>query len=220
MLRASNFTYKTYGTIGTMYESYLREGPLTTFTPNIISLAEKVSGEGVTLLQDIFRISRETLKSKAKARDYFKDETHERLYQEHQRRTVDDILDSEYTWGCGDFGMLFATIARYKGIPAKYIQCTDVMAYISFNGTTGHVYVECYLPEGTYLVDSIRGEIVNIKEEKDKQQLYSFENKGRKYLFVECFSGLDPRDAGITTHEEMFQSLVKANEEYLRVNKI
>jgi hypothetical protein len=194
-------------------EHYLQEGPLTRFTPLMKKLADSVQGEEDELLRNIFGLVDSILSKQAEA--FTQEEFVQRLYKEHQRRTADEIAKSTYNYGCDEYGILFATIAWLKGIPTKYIQCAEVVSYATKQGTYGHVYLECYFENDTFFVDSTTGQLYPIKNEEEKQHFYDVDVPGHKHIMVECFTGLDPADAGITSHEAMVQSIIKADEEYL-----
>lgn len=200
-------------------QSFLTEGYLTKATPLIQELAQKTDGTGKELLESFFKIVNSTLTKSAKE-VFSQEEFQEKLHQEHLKRTADDVIKSGYNYGCDEYGIVFATIARIKGIPTKYIQCAEVISYATKNGINGHVYLQCYLDDGTYLVDSTRGTIIKLNSEEDKLQLYFVNTPECKQIMVEAYSGLDSWEAGIKSHEDMIQALVKADEEYLKQHVI
>ncbi len=107
-----------------MHKEYLQEGPLSKFSQTVKDFAKYIDGEGLGLM---FNIQYNVAGELGPRQDPWKtnEERNELLHREHQKRTAEDILKSTYTFGCDEFGILIATIARFKGIPTKYIQCSD-----------------------------------------------------------------------------------------------
>lgn len=194
---------------------FLNEGHLTTSTPSIKEIANKVEGTDIELLQNIFDVVNSILILSANE-VFSKEEFKERIYKEHLQRTVDEVVRSGYNYGCDEYGILFCTIARLKGIPTKYIQCAEVVSFATKKGINGHVYLECFLKNGNYLVDSTKGTIVKLNSEEDKQQLYFVDTPERKRIMVESYSGLDSWEAGIKSHEDMVSALIQTDEAYLK----
>jgi transglutaminase-like putative cysteine protease len=79
--------------------------------------------------------------------------------------TADEITRRGLT-GCTDYGLVFAALARYKGIPTVFLQSArvdwveDLQAENSLAGwARGHILVEVFIDGEWYLVDSTAGKI-------------------------------------------------------------
>lgn len=77
-------------------------------------------------------------------------------------RTVDDIMSSKLLTGCTDYGLLFASLARDKGIPTIFLQTARIdwiydRVRNADSGITGHILIEVYIDGKWRLVDSTAG---------------------------------------------------------------
>lgn len=197
---------------------YTNEGQLSVATPEIRGIADGIDGEGLDLLLSIYDVVYQLIQSK---KTYSEAGVGELLETEHMQRTAAQILESEYSYGCDENGILIATIARYRGIPTKFIQCSDVIPYLTSKGTRGHVYLQSYIGGCSYLLDSTKGLLVRINTEQDKQKLYLVQSRnGLVNRMIEIASGLDPKDAGIFSHRDLIDKFRSANEEYIKQSGI
>lgn len=196
---------------------FLQEGHLTKSTPFIIDLANSISGHGEQLLQNIFNVVRSNLKASA-SKIFPQKQFLKKLQEEHLRRPAEEIIKSGYHYGCDEYAVVFATLARLIGIPTKYIQCAEIIGYKNHKSTNGHVFLECFIGESRYLVDSTRGTVVNLEQEKDKQKLYVSHDPNHSYLYQDSYSGLDSWEAGVRSHQEMIKRLIETSERYLNLN--
>lgn len=192
---------------------FLQQGHLTKPTPILVNIAKDIPGEGPELLRNIFHTVRNLLKASA-SKVFPPDVFIKKLHQEHLKRSADQILHSDYHYGCDEFAVVIATLARLKGIPTKYIQCSEVLGYVVDKHTNGHVFLECLLGKNRYLLDSTRGSLIKLEVENDKQKLYVSNDPDHKYLYVEAYSGLDSWEAGVKSHQEMIKRLEKICQEF------
>jgi hypothetical protein len=85
--------------------------------------------------------------------------------EEKFTRTVAEIVNEGLT-GCTDYALVFASIARYKGIPSIVVDSGRMDWVSEYNTNTGnprnirgHAFVECYINNTWYLVDSTAGKV-------------------------------------------------------------
>lgn len=77
-------------------------------------------------------------------------------------RTVDEIMETEILTGCTDYGLLFASLTRDKGIPTIFLQTARIdwiydRVRDMDNGIKGHILIEVYIEGKWRLVDSTAG---------------------------------------------------------------
>lgn len=79
-------------------------------------------------------------------------------------RTAHEIVSSRIVTGCTDWGLVFATLARAKGVPAIFVQAGWIRWIKKVNRVGqcarpvyGHIFVEAYIDSQWCLVDSMRG---------------------------------------------------------------
>jgi len=90
---------------------------------------------------------------------------------EFRRRTAKEIIDSRYYTGCGDFALVFTTLARATGIPTIYVETIDEK-WLERGDTrfSGHAYAKVYDQEtkGWIWVDPMRREIGKSPEVRER----------------------------------------------------
>lgn len=197
---------------------YLSHGHLTNPTTYLKNVAGQVEGQGVLQLESIFKITNSALK--LFAQNYFSvDEFEKKLFMEHMRRPAEEIIKSGYHYGCDEYGVVFATIARIKNIPTKYIQCVDLVSYTkrkSFDDVNGHVFLECFIDGRNYLINSTKGTLIEIKTESDKKATYVVNRPDKKKYFIESYAGIDSWEQGIRSHDDLMKSLCETAETYFK----
>lgn len=129
-------------------EVFLKNGPQTT-NNNYQSDLEKFNNDkNLSTLTQIFK--------------YISESKYHYGDGEKFGRTVDDIMETEILTGCTDYGLLFASITRDKGIPTVFLQTARVdwiydRVRDMDNGITGHILIEVYIDGQWRLVDSTAG---------------------------------------------------------------
>lgn len=115
-------------------EKYLSSGPQTQVTPEIKKIASEISGTVLEKAQNILNRG----SSLVKFQDYNKEEV-------FRKRTASQILQGGYITGCTDAALLFITLARASGIPAKYVETIN-KEWLENGGDQigGHIYSQIY----------------------------------------------------------------------------
>jgi hypothetical protein len=133
-------------------EEFLRPGPQTKSEH-----AEKIAvrfndNKDLTTIKEIYHWMRKNLAG------YSQDDINK------FSRTVNDILESGVLTGCTDYGLIFSTFTRLKGIPTVLINSAhtewikDLQMNLSGqNAVRGHAFVEIYISGKWILVDSTTG---------------------------------------------------------------
>lgn len=129
-------------------EVFLKNGPQTTNNNYQSDLEKFNNNKNLSTLTQIFKYISES-------KYHFGD-------GEKFGRTVDDIMETEILTGCTDYGLLFASITRDKGIPTVFLQTARVdwiydRVRDMDNGITGHILIEVYIDGQWRLVDSTAG---------------------------------------------------------------
>lgn len=136
-------------------KDYLKEGKQTKITPKIKKLAEKIDGERLEFVFNLLIFLQKHLRglyhSPKKYQDYLK--------KHHLRKTADEILAERLAPTCGEKALVFATICRAKGIPAKMAEGVlyEFLKDPSDRHVRSHVFVEVFIEKKWYLVDPSRG---------------------------------------------------------------
>lgn len=129
-------------------EVFLKNGPQTTNTNNQADLKKFNDEKNLSTLIQIYR--------------YVSEDQYHFGDGEKFGRTVDDIMKSKILTGCTDYGLLFASLARDKGIPTVFIQTARIdwiydRVRDMDNGIIGHILIEVYIDGKWRLVDSTAG---------------------------------------------------------------
>ena len=137
---------------------------------------------------------------------------------EKRTRTSHEIIQSGIATGCIDFGLVFVTLARAKGISASFTETvkeewiyTMVQQQKWIQNMEGHIFSEVYLPEKKewIVVDPTANKITQRTETG-----YYLLN-GKRYLLFD--RGLDSWDIGLENMTQ-FADAVKARF-YIEGNK-
>ena len=143
---------------------FLEPGEQTEISPEIQRIADTIEGNTLEKAQGILNWGRELIEQ---------GEFTNRSYDKNvfRKRTAEQILKDRYLTGCTDYALLFITIARACGIPAKYVETID-REWLKEGGKEidGHVYAQIYDAEKTewIWVDPRMGQIGSAPEQKDR----------------------------------------------------
>lgn len=129
---------------------FLQHGEQTCLTSEILAVAQLFNNrKGISTLREIYRWMFDNL------RDGDADKF---------GRTAHEIVRSRVVTGCTDWGLVFAALARAKGIPAVVVQSAKIRWIKKVNRAGqyarpvfGHIFVEVYIGDQWYLVDSQNG---------------------------------------------------------------
>ena len=127
---------------------FLKNGPQTTNNTNQSDLNQFNNEKNLSTLIQIFK--------------YISEDQYHNGDGEKFGRTVDDIMSSKLLTGCTDYGLLFASLARDKGIPTIFLQTARIdwiydRVRNADSGITGHILIEVYIDGKWRLVDSTAG---------------------------------------------------------------
>lgn len=131
---------------------FLQTGRQTEITERIRAIAQRFNTrKDLSTLMEIFRWMRANLRGGT---------------GEKFARTSHDIIASGIVTGCTDNGLVFAALARAKGIPSVFVQTARIdwiKSLVNSDPTAGyivgHILVEVYLSGQWYLVDSTSGKL-------------------------------------------------------------
>jgi len=158
-------------------EKYLSSGLQTQVTPEINKIASEISGTVLEKAQNILNSGSSLVK--------FQDCNKEEVFR---KRTASQILQDGYITGYTDAALLFITLARASGIPAKYVETID-KEWLKNGGDQigGHIYSQIYdESRGWVWVDPMRRKIDSPPE--------------NRVVFKE---GLDSWDIGINDSDSL-----------------
>ena len=164
---------------------FQQPGKQTTYTPEIMKVTSGFQGSVLDRTHKILSYMK-LLKVGRFDKNFFR------------KRTASQILEQGFVTGCTDSDLVFVTLARASGIPAKYVETID-KGWLENGGDSikGHQYAEIYDTENKrwIWVDPMGNRVDIPSPENDKREIYAV--------------GLDSWDIGITD----FNSLkVKFNE--------
>lgn len=132
---------------------FLQQGEQTRLTKEILAVAQLFNNcKDISTLQEIYQWMRSNLSSPTSDdADKF-------------GRTAHEIINSRAATGCTDCGLVFAVLARAKGIPAVFVQSAKInwIKAVKKNGekagpVCGHILVEVHIKGQWCLVDSAYG---------------------------------------------------------------
>ncbi|MFA5360435.1 MAG: transglutaminase-like domain-containing protein [Candidatus Paceibacterota bacterium] len=122
---------------------WLKEGEQSKITKSIKKLAFRFSGNDFEKIESIIQWMDKNLKQ---CKDYKK------ALRIFATRNAAKILKDGFTTGCHDNTLVFATLCRAVGIPAKYIIGIDKLS----PKNRGHCVVEVYVNKHWVIVDQNR----------------------------------------------------------------
>lgn len=151
---------------------YLRSGQQTMITPRIKEISSFLTGSFNEKISNIFQYIKTLRRDESNKGKIFR------------KRTTDQIIEDGFITGCTDEGLVFITLARAAGIPAKYIETIKTKSLEDTENNDGHVFVGVY--------DKDKGwEIV-------EPQWQTIGADPAKEGFTVVAEGLDSWDLGIT----------------------
>lgn len=162
---------------------YLEEGEFTFFTDKIKEISKKFKGEGTGKIDQILSWIKENIKLKKLSK-----ENKNLIFR---KRSASEIIQSKFATGCTDFTIVFITLARASGIPAKYIECINKEQ--SKKKILGHTFAEVFIDNKSFFIDPTHSKILSSLPEK--------------YIIIG--SGLDFADAGFRTLEDIKKKIRK-----------
>lgn len=99
-----------------MSSQWQRFGEQTKPTPKLEKIAKSIKGDGLEYIDGVL----------SWMKDYFhpcKEEAKEKLlYTEYLTKTAGEITKGKVEIACSDKALIFVTLMRLKGIPAKYVE--------------------------------------------------------------------------------------------------
>lgn len=118
-------------------------------------------------------------------------------------RTVDEIMESKILTGCTDYGLIFASLARDKGIPTVFLQTARAdwifdRVREDDQGIVGHILIEVYIEGKWRLVDSTAGRYY------PDYDISNFSLNDGYYVFSKSIEVLD---SGISNEQENFNNM-------------
>jgi hypothetical protein len=156
---------------------YLMSGQQTVITPGVEKIAEKFEGNFEGKIRGIFDFIRTFRMDVGNKNEIFR------------KRTAEQIISDGYITGCTDAALVFITLARAAGIPAKYIETVD-KEWLRTGGSSlaGHIYSGVLENDKWRIADPMMGRL-DVDIEKD----------GR----IVMAEGSDSWDIGIRSMEEL-----------------
>jgi Transglutaminase-like superfamily len=114
-------------------------------------------------------------------------------------KNVNTVFDSREMQSCQDWGLVFASISRYFGYPAVYVDTAGIEWAENFNGKSfsGHVFVEIFCKGKWILVDSTTGEYISEQYNPANPVVSIVKNKIERKGYYAIFKGFDRDDYGV-----------------------
>jgi hypothetical protein len=146
--RAVSFDHYQDSPIPADVASWLEEGPQSLSTLNISAVADQIHGNNRR--ERLFKAV-EYVWANFKYDDWLSD----RAFS----RSAGELFDERILGGCSDFALAQVTLFRAVGVPARLVLTANTDWMISFQENdllipAGHVFIEAYLEDRWYLVDS------------------------------------------------------------------
>lgn len=181
---------------------YLQEGPLTQITPHIQEIADSIE-DGSTTRETVTNIMQWDHNIRCSEQE--RQQLIEELEAEDQRRSrsAEEIISSGCGVGCRDFAIVFATLARTKGIPATVTETVregwvaPMVWQQQWDGYMyGHFFSEVYLPEErSWIVINPVAKKVTGRDNKG----YYINGPEDRWIYLLFERGLDNYDYGVET---------------------
>ena len=124
-----------------------------------------------------------------------------------RKRSASQILEQGFVTGCTDADLVFVTLARACGIPAKYVETID-RSWLEKGGDIiqGHQYAEIY--------DTENKRWIWVNPMGNKVDIQSPENDNRVVYRI----GLDSWDIGINDFHSLSENFNRFRETWLEQN--
>jgi hypothetical protein len=167
-------------------KKHLQEGEQTKITDDIKSIANEFKSSGFDLVFEILNWIHKNLKQtddKEFKKEFFR------------KRTADEIIKSGRLTGCTDYALVFISLVRAKGIPAKYTETIreSWLEKPDMEMLEGHVFSEVEINEEWYIVDP-QGAVIKAWYGK---------------RFQKIADGLDSWDIGIRSLDDLKKEFLK-----------
>ena len=128
-----------------MNNRFLKNGLQTKITRKIKQISDDIEGNELRYVKEVIMWLHNNL-------PFRKDKV---LKQElFRRRTADQIITDGFVTGCTDITLVFISLVRAKGIPAKYVEAVSERWIKTGNKKLkGHVFAECLINDRWVKVD-------------------------------------------------------------------
>lgn len=123
--------------------NWLKEGKQSQITNEVKKISHQIDGEGFGKIIQIFQWIENNLKHC---------EDDKKVKEIFATRTASKVIEDKFSTGCHDQALVFATLVRSIGIPAKYVVGIDKLN----PRDKGHCIVEIFINERWVLVDQSR----------------------------------------------------------------
>ncbi|MBI4708700.1 MAG: transglutaminase domain-containing protein [Candidatus Portnoybacteria bacterium] len=172
---------------------FLQSGEQTKITPKIKKIAKRLLGRNdYETAFNTFRWIKANLKH-IQSWPWRRDNL--------RKRTAAQVIKSKKASGCGDRAVVFASLMRANGIPAKIVEALDT-EWLKSQGEiiSGHVFVDLYIDRQWRITDPTVGTI-NLD--------YAWPAGKR---FTICWKGLDSWELGIKDFKDLKKYCLKVRE--------
>lgn len=176
------------------FKKYKDEGQQTKITEYISSIVKNFKKAGIASVLEILSWIHKNIKEKQ-----LPPEEKSKIFR---KRTADEIIRSGFATGCTDFGLVFITLLRARGIPAKYVEAIET-EWLEKGGDSsihGHVFSEVYFNGEWFIVDPQAALI---------KAWY-----GKRYVIYAA--GLDSWDIGIANFEDLKNKFSEFRDKWLK----
>jgi hypothetical protein len=157
-------------------------------------------------IDTVFEILTHLMKAK------YKSLSPEELSKIHMKRSAAKIIEDGYFASCSDYGLVFSTIARSKGIETKFKHFLDLNQFKTDRQHLSlHVFCECKIGDTTLFIDPQKGMVQNIIDETDYRHF--LKRNGKDYILG--YEGLDNFAAGIDSEENLLKRMTEVGNKNL-----
>lgn len=174
---------------------YLKSGKQTQITPEMVEMANNITGNAVEKCK-AFALKSSGMTNKGFSPEIFR------------KRTAEQIIRDDFVTGCTDCALVFVTLARACGLPAKYVETVDEN-WLKGNeeNVTGHQFAQVY--------DEGRGKWFWVDPAWGKVDILNPTSEG-KVVYKE---GLDSWDIGFRDGKSMETALYAFREDWKKKEK-
>ncbi len=133
----------------------------------------------------------------------------------HMKRTAQQILDDGFFASCSDYGTVFCTIARQKGIKTKFMHYLDLIQFkIDPDHLSLHVFCECEINGYKLFIDPQRGMVQNIVDGTDYR--FFLKRNGNDYILG--YEELELGEKGINSEKKLLALMTEIGNKALSKN--
>ena len=138
------------------------------------------------------------------------------------RTTVNQIMKEKALSGCHDHGLVLVSVLRENGFPAVMVDAAGIQWAVDYSAAkrqdfSGHVFVEVYVSNSWYLIDSTSGKY--IENYDPANPVIPLTNSDEEKGYFVLLKGLDPEGYGVTSLEQL-KTFMKAFAEKVRIENI